>query len=233
MRLDKFLSNSGCGSRSQVKLEIKKGHVMVNGLVIKQDDYKIDETKDLITVNGESIGVKSGIYIVMNKPKGVVCANKDDIDQTVIELLPSDIQKQVFTVGRLDKNTEGIILITDDGELSHNLLSPKKHVEKTYLVTCEKTVTRQDIERLESGIKIGDDEITLPAKVEITSDDKIIKLTICEGKYHQVKRMLQATCNKVLDLKRISFGPLILEDSLDVGMWRYLSKDEIDLLVKN
>lgn len=226
MRLDRFLSNSGCGSRSEVKKEIKKGNVSVNHVIVKTEDFKIDETKDIILYQGEPIRFGNGFhYLLMNKPVGVVCSNCEEDEKTVFELLPEEFAKDYFTVGRLDKSTEGLLLITNDGEFSHRVLSPKYHVKKTYLVECERTVTDEDVKRLETGVDLGDDEFSLPAIVLRGDLPNIISLTITEGKYHQVKRMLKATCNKVIALKRIGFGPLTLPDDLLPGEWIELDSE--------
>lgn len=228
MRLDKFLSNSGCGTRSEVKKEIKKGNVSVNHIVVKREDYRIDETKDYIQYIGEAVQFNIGFrYLLMNKPVGVVCTNTKEEGKTVYELLPEEFRKDYFTVGRLDKYTEGLLLITNDGEFSHRVLSPKNHVHKTYLVECEKAVTDEDVKRLETGVDLGDDEKSLPASVKRADAPNRIFLTISEGKYHQVKRMLKATCNKVVYLKRTGFGPLTLPEDLLPGEWMELDSSII------
>ncbi len=230
MRIDKFLSNSGAGSRSQVKTDLKKGLVLVNGQSVRSADFQVDPTVDIITFKGKELSLPGSRYYMLNKPIGYVSATEDPKEQTVLDLFSAELRRDLFPVGRLDKDTEGLLLLTNDGALSHQLISPKKEIYKTYLVTCEKAVTKEDLLRLETGVNIGEDTLTLPAKTEATSDDHIIYLSICEGKFHQVKRMLQATCNKVTRLKRISFGPLSLDTTLQPGAYRVLSENEVALL---
>ncbi len=230
MRIDKFLSNAGAGSRSQVKTDLKKGLVLVNGQAVRSADFQVDPSIDTITFKGNVLSLPGNRYYMLNKPMGYISATEDSKEQTVLDLFPAELRKDLFPIGRLDKDTEGLLLLTNDGALSHQLISPKKEIYKTYLVTCEKAVTEEDLLRLETGVNIGEDSLTLPAKAEATSDDHIIHLSICEGKFHQVKRMLQATCNKVTRLKRVSFGPLSLDNTLEPGAYRVLSEDEVALL---
>lgn len=229
MRLDKFLCELNIGSRSQVKDLIRKGTVTVNGTVVKTPDLKIDENSDLVTVKGEPLSYHKFVYYMLNKPQGVVSATKDNTADTVLKLIPDKTTKNLFPVGRLDKDTEGLLLITNDGELSHRLLSPKKHVDKTYLVGIRTGLSPEDVKRLEEGVDIGDEKPTAPAKVNILSD-KQITLTIHEGRYHQVKRMLFAVGNEVVTLKRIQFGPLSLDETLLPGECRPLSDREVAIL---
>lgn len=230
LRIDKFLSNSGAGSRSQVKTDLKKGLVLVNGQPVRNPDFQVDPSRDLILFKGTELSLPGNHYYMLNKPMGYVSATEDSREQTVLDLFPPELRKGLFPIGRLDKDTEGLLLLTDDGALAHQLISPKKEIYKTYLVTCEKTVTGEDLLRLEAGVNIGETMLTLPAKTRTTDDDHVIYLSICEGKFHQVKRMLQATCNKVTRLKRVSFGPLSLDDTLTPGEYRVLSEDEVALL---
>lgn len=229
MRLDKFLCEMNIGTRSQVKTYIKQGLVTVNGAPAKKAEDKIDENKDIVCFRGEALSFQEFQYFMLNKPAGVVSATQDNTAKTVIELLPSNIKKGLFPVGRLDKDTEGLLLITNDGDLAHKLLSPKKHVDKTYLVGIEKPLSDGDITNLEKGVDIGEDKLTLPAKVQVI-DNTQIHLTIHEGKFHQVKRMLQAVDNQVLTLKRVSFGPLELDVALASGECRELTSEEVTLL---
>lgn len=210
MRLDKYLCDCALGTRSEVKTLVKKGQVLVNGNVIKDPGFAVDETKDSITCKNTPVEYKKYIYYVLNKPQGYVCSKDTSEGKSVYELLPNEYKDRINAVGRLDKDTEGILLFTDDGELTHRLLSPKSHVWKTYDVLCEKDVTKEDLKKLCEGILL-DDEMTLPAKAAYIDDKNHIALSLCEGRFHQVKRMLQATCNKVLSLKRISFGNLSLD----------------------
>lgn len=226
MRLDKYLCDANIGTRSMVKTYIQKARISVNGETIKKPDYKVNEAKDVICFDGKNISYQEFYYYMLNKPSGVVSATEDNKEKTVLDLLPANLRKNISPVGRLDKDTVGLLLLTNDGQLSHNLLSPKKHVEKTYLVHCEKSITESSIELLEAGVDIGEKNKTLPAKIK-KIDDKKIELTICEGKFHQVKRMLEAVDNKVLFLKRISFKNLQLDEQLAEGQWRVLTEVEI------
>lgn len=229
MRLDKYLTEMEIGSRSQVKALIKKGLVEVNGVVCRNSDYKLDENKDVVSYGGEKLSYQKFRYYILNKPKGVVTATRDTIEKTVMDLLGNVRKTELAPVGRLDKDTEGLLLITNDGALAHKLLSPKKHVDKVYRVKLAKPVTKEDIEQLEAGVDIGDDSITMPAKVEMVQNTEIL-LTIHEGRFHQVKRMLKAVGNEVVDLKRESFGCLTLEESLKSGTFRELTIEEVDKL---
>ena len=232
MRLDKFLVSMEIGSRSQVKEYIKKGLVSVNGTVCKTADIKINEETDKILFQNQELQYKKYQYYMLNKPKGVVTATKDNSDKTVMDLLQDVKKKDLFPVGRLDKDTEGLLLITNDGALGHGLLSPKKHVDKAYRVISKAVITKEDIEQLEQGVNIGDEKPTLPCKVEIIGAQEII-LTIQEGRFHQVKRMLHAINNEVVYLKRESFGSLILDPELPLGHFRELKEEEIALLRKD
>ena len=226
LRLDKYLTEMGCGTRSQVKKEILKGSVSVNGEIAKKAERKVDTEKDEIIFKGEKIFYAGYEYFMLNKPAGVVSATEDKKERTVIDLIKESKRKDLFPAGRLDKDTEGLLLITNDGQLAHRLLSPKKHVDKTYRVRPEKPLSAEDIHRLESGLEIGDDKPTSPAKAVLTEDGDLL-LTIHEGRFHQVKRMLQAIGNQVLTLERIRFGPLSLDPALSRGDYRALTEEEI------
>lgn len=232
MRLDKFLSEAGIGSRSQVKNYIKKGFITINDEKASKPECKIDIEKDVVKFNGTIVGYEAFEYFMLNKPQGVVSATKDNVSSTVIELIKDRIRDDLFPVGRLDKDTEGLLIITNDGELAHNMLSPRKHVDKTYYATIAGVVTNEDIELFLKGIDIGDDKLTLPADLKIVKSAEIseIELTIQEGRFHQVKRMFEAVGKKVLFLKRIQMGGLMLDNSLKPGDYRRLTKDEINLL---
>ena len=230
IRLDKFLCEMEIGTRSQVKDMIKKGQVSVDGEVIKKADFKFDEKTTRVCVNEKEISYQKFFYYMLNKPAGVVSATTDNHDKTVLDLLKEAPGKDLFPVGRLDKDTEGLLLITNDGELSHNLLSPKKHVEKTYLVKTAESVTTDMIQALEKGVDIGEEKITLPAKVKVL-EDKEMELTITEGKFHQVKRMLKAVNNEVVYLKRLSMGSLLLDANLELGEYRSLTEMELSELI--
>ncbi len=229
MRLDKFLCDNNIGTRSQVKEYIKKGQVTVNGQPVKKPETKVNEETDTVVCQGQSIHYRKYVYYMLNKPEGVVSATNDNTAPTVVSLLKVPEQKNLFPVGRLDKDTTGLLLLTNDGALTHDLLSPKKHVDKTYLVKPEKLLSEEDIHRLESGLDIGDDKPTAPAKAVLTEDGNLL-LTIHEGRFHQVKRMLQAVDNQVLALERVSFGPLSLDPSLQRGEYRALTEEEIHTL---
>lgn len=219
----------GIGTRSEVKGLLRKGLVTVNGMVQKSPDLKINPETDEIVFQGKILNYQEFYFYMLHKPAGVITATEDKMHQTVMSLLGEDARNDLFPVGRLDKDTEGLLLITNDGELSHALLSPRKHVPKTYFVEVPEKLDLSQIEALEQGVNIGDDKKTLPAKVEVL-DDTHIHLTICEGRYHQVKRMLQAVGSEVLYLKRVTFGTLILDDSLEKGSYRALTEEEITQL---
>lgn len=229
MRLDKYLCELNIGSRSQIKTYIRQKLVSVNGEVAGKPEQKVDENSDIITFRGEQLCYRKYVYYMLNKPQGVVSATQDNTAGTVVDLIDSARKADLFPVGRLDKDTEGLLLLTNDGELAHNMLSPKKHVDKTYLVTIQKSLLSTEIAALENGVDIGDEKLTAPAKVEI-QDDTHIFLTIHEGRFHQVKRMLKAVGNEVLALKRISFGALTLDESLLPGESRELTDLEIALI---
>lgn len=233
MRLDKFLADLQIGTRSQVKDFIKKGLVTVNDETITKADFKVNESLDTVTCKGTTLSYQKYRYFLLHKPAGVVTATRDHHDKTVMDLLPKELHADFFPVGRLDKDTEGFLLITNDGALSHQLLSPKKHVAKTYYVECQGVLTSQKIQLLENGVNIGDEKPTLPAIVKEISkeaDSYVIHLTITEGRFHQVKRMIQAIGGEVTYLKRLSMGGLSLDETLEKGSYRELSLDEIAVL---
>ena len=227
IRLDKYLCEMEAGTRSEVKAFINKGRVTVNGETAKAPEQKVDETRDTVTLDGHSFSYQKFFYYMLHKPAGVVTAVRDHHDQTVLDLLVDAPGKDLSPVGRLDKDTEGLLLITNDGALSHRLLSPVKHVPKTYLVHTKRPVTSQMCEKLEAGVEIGDETPTAPAKTKLLSDtDCGLLLTITEGRFHQVKRMLQAVGNEVVYLKRLSMGALVLDETLSKGSWRALTEEE-------
>lgn len=229
MRLDRYLCELNIGSRSQVREFIKKGLVSVNGQVIRSADQRIEEQNDRIAFQGQLLTYQKFVYYMLNKPQGVVSATQDNTAGTVVELLAAEGRKDLFPIGRLDKDTEGLLLLTNDGELAHRLLSPKKHVDKIYQVTIAHALSDENIRQLEQGVDIGEDRLTLPAKVDVLSEN-VIHLTIQEGKYHQVKRMLQAVDNQVTALKRIRFGNIDLDESLAPGDYRPLTIQEERIL---
>jgi len=228
MRLDKFLCEMNIGTRSQVKDYIKKGLVTVNDQTAKKPEVHVAPETDKIAFRGEVLTFQEFYYFMLNKPQGVVSATRDNHEKTVLDLLPIK-RDDLFPVGRLDKDTEGLLIITNDGPLAHELLSPKKHVDKTYLVTIRDELTDEVKSKLEQGVDIGDEKPTMPARVEILNDNQIY-LTIREGRFHQVKRMLQAVDNEVLALKRVSFGGIALDGSLKPGECRELSAEEVLIL---
>lgn len=231
IRLDKFLANMNTGTRTEVKNWIRKGCVSVNDVIIKKPETKVNTT-DKVLLNGKEIQFFEFEYFMLHKPAGTISASSDPKQTTVIDLIESKHRKDLFPVGRLDKDTEGLLLITNDGELAHDLLAPKKHVNKVYFAKIDGKVTSEDISIFSQGIDIGEEEMTKPAKLEIIKSDVVseILLTIQEGKFHQVKRMFQAVDKEVLYLKRISMGPISLDEKLDLGDYRALTKEEIELL---
>ena len=230
MRLDKFLKDTGFGSRKEVKVLIKQKRVSVNDEVISNEGISVDENTDIIKVDNTQVIYIKFVYIMLNKPQGVVSATVDNVHSTVIDLINEYKYLDLFPVGRLDIDTEGLLLITNDGALSHNLLSPKKHVDKTYYLETNDVLTIDDINKIKSGVLI-DNELTLPAKLDIVEDNKYL-LTIHEGKFHQVKRMILSVGKKVTFLKRIKFGSLVLDKDLPLGSYRLLTNEEIENLKK-
>ncbi len=235
IRLDKYLADMGCGTRQEVKKLIRSGQVSVDGAVVKKPDTKVEQTVQEVFLNGEKVGYESFEYYMLNKPAGVISATEDQGCQTVVDLIKDKKRKDLFPVGRLDKDTEGLLLITNDGELAHRLLSPKKHVDKCYFARVSGKVTEDDVRSFENGVNIGSleqPEITMPGKLEIITSDEIsqIHLTIQEGKFHQVKRMFQAVGKEVIYLKRLRMGTLVLDENLSIGEYRPLTKEELEKL---
>ena len=233
-RIDKILSNLGYGTRKDLKKIVKNGMVQVNGITIKDSAMKVDPEKDKIVINGEEILYREFIYIMMNKPAGVISATFDNKDETVIDLL--EVEHQVFEpfpVGRLDKDTVGLLLLTNDGDLNHRLISPKWKVDKVYFAKIDQKVTQEDIEKFKHGITLDDGYRCKEAILEIqkaSEEGSEIVLTIQEGKFHQVKRMFEAVGKKVTYLKRIEFGTLPLDEDLEEGEYRELTEEEIAIL---
>ena len=232
MRLDKYLAEMGVGTRQEVKKQIRQGKAAVNGTVVKAADTKIDETSDEVTISGRNISYVSYEYYMLNKPAGVVSATEDRRDTTVIDLIKEKKRKDLFPVGRVDKDTEGLLLITNDGDLAHRLLAPKKHVDKVYYAKIDGMVTEEDVKRFAEGIDIGaeEEEMTRPAKLDImkSAEESEIRLTIHEGKFHQVKRMFLAVGKEVTYLKRERMGTLCLDENLKPGEYRLLTEEEIE-----
>lgn len=229
LRLDKYLTQCGLGSRSDVKNLIKKGRISVDGIKASDPGAKVDGTS-VILLDGNPLNREVFHYYMLNKPQGVVSATEDNLSKTVIDLLKSENVKGLFPVGRLDKDTEGLLLITDDGELSHDLLSPKKHVDKRYFVIGDARIDEEGIKQIETGIDIGEDKLCKPAKIDFVEECQqgySYYMTITEGKFHQVKRMFKAVGSNVLFLKRVSMGTLQLDEKLAPGEYRKLTDDEI------
>lgn len=233
MRIDKLLSNSGFGSRKEVKILLKSKAVEVNGETVRDPKFHVDENTDEISVAGEPVVYREFVYLMMNKPQGVISATEDRFDETVIDLLTEGEQRfEPFPVGRLDKDTEGLLLITNDGKLAHELLSPKKHVDKTYYAKIDSPVTDEDVKAFTQGVVLDDGYETKPAQLHILNSgaESEIELTITEGKFHQVKRMFESVGKQVVFLKRLSMGSLTLDDRLAPGKYRELSKEELDTI---
>ena len=244
IRLDKYLADMGVGTRTEVKRAISKGRVSVDGACVKKPETKIDTEETTVVFDGQTVGYTKKEYYMLHKPAGVISATEDAREKTVIDLIVSRKRKDLFPVGRLDKDTEGFLLITDDGPLAHELLSPKKHVDKTYYAKVSGKVTEEDVVKLAEGVDIGEKDLTRPARLEILSTwesdtgseengkrwESEIRLTIHEGKFHQVKRMMEALGKKVTYLKRLSMGPLALPADLPTGKYRLLTEKELELL---
>lgn len=234
VRLDKYLADMNVGTRSEVKNLIKKKRVKVNGVVVNKDNLKIDIENDEVMLDGSIIKYVEFEYYMLNKPAGVVSATEDSKDRTVVDLIKGNT-KELFPVGRLDKDTEGLLILTNDGQLAHNLLSPKKRVDKKYYAKIDGIVDVEHIEQFSKGLNINYEYVTKPALLEIISADKEnnqseIYVTITEGKYHQVKRMFKAIGMEVTYLKRISMGEVILDNELGLGEYRHLTEEELKLL---
>ncbi|MDE5415661.1 pseudouridine synthase [Alkalihalobacterium chitinilyticum] len=233
MRIDKLLANVGFGTRKEVKKLLKTGVVHVDGEPVKDGKYHVKPDEQSVTVHGEPVEYKPYIYLMLNKPKGVISATEDNQHETVIDLLAFEhAVYEPFPVGRLDKDTEGFLILTNDGKLSHELMSPKKHVDKTYAATVRGEVTEEDVQKFKEGVELDDGYVTKPGHLVIREAGPIseIELTITEGKFHQVKRMFQAVGKKVLELKRISIGPLDLDSNLRLGEYREMTEEEIEIL---
>ncbi|WP_379138963.1 pseudouridine synthase [Paenibacillus sp. sgz500958] len=236
-RLDKVLAHAGFGSRSDIRKQAKSGAVTVNGTIVKDSGAHVDPYKDKIEVAGVPVLYREHIYLMMNKPPGVLSATEDRRDRTVVDLLKEEYARfEPFPVGRLDKDTVGLLLLTNDGKLAHELLSPRKHVPKTYEATVEGEVDADDIAAFAAGVTLEDGYVTQPAQLTILGRERGAKvisytsLVITEGKFHQVKRMFQSVGKKVTFLKRVSMGELKLDESLPLGSYRELTSEELSLL---
>lgn len=231
LRIDKFLGDENIGTRKEISILVRKGFVAVNGVVVKNSSEKIDPEQDKIFFNGKEIQYNKNIYIMMNKPKNLLSATKDKKAKTVLDIIPQEFQrKELFPSGRLDKNTTGLLIITNDGEYAHKMLSPKSHVYKLYKALLDTEITNEDIEKFEKGIQTGGMNF-LPAKLWHEEENpKIAYVLIREGKYHQVKRMFYGVGKEVLELERLQIGALSLDKNLKQGECRLLKKEEIDLV---
>lgn len=233
MRIDKLLANSGFGSRKDVKKLLKSGAVLCNDAKISDPKAHVDPDNDRITVYGEAVQYREFIYVMMNKPKGYISATEDDRLKTVLDLLePEDAHMKPFPVGRLDRDTEGLLVLTNDGQLAHDVLAPKKHVPKTYYAIIDGAVDEVDIERFKQGVTLDDGYVTKPGELTIikSGQQSEIELIITEGKFHQVKRMFESVGKKVLYLKRIAMGALVLDENLELGEYREMTEEELALL---
>lgn len=233
VRLDKFLADAGAGTRSEVKKFIQKGKVQVNGVPAKKSEIKVSEEDEVVLDGNRIFQAPEFVYYLLHKPAGYVSATEDKRDKTVMELVASD-RKGLFPVGRLDKDTEGLLLLTDDGELAHRLLSPKKHVDKTYYAKIDGQVTEEHVKQFREGLDIGDEKKTLPAVLTILLSGPVseIEVTIHEGRFHQIKRMFEAVGCKVTYLKRLSMGSLVLDGTLPPEEYRPLTEAELEGLTK-
>ena len=233
-RLDKIIASQGQYSRSEVKKLVKDGRVTLDGVTVKSSDVKADPNKNIIAIDGKSIGYKKHLYIMLNKPQGVVSATEDTDHKTVIDLIPKELKRDgLFPAGRLDGDTVGFVLVTDDGDFAHRILSPKNHIMKTYHATLQRPVTQEDIDAFRNGIELKDGTLCLEAQVRpIDGDEPVAEIKICEGKYHQVKRMFAALGNKVVFLKRVKMGELSLDENLKEGQCRELTDEELQLIEK-
>lgn len=232
-RIDKIISKELNIGRSDAKSLIKSGKVFLNGMVVKSSNQKFDEQKDILNVDGKEIKSRKFVYIMMNKPKGVISSTdgRKTGEKTVVDILPDEMKrKKLFPAGRLDKNTTGFVLITDDGEFAHRILNPKHHIPKTYIATLDRPFDQKVIDAFEKGITIGED-VCLPAKLEAVNNDFCKgKVTINQGMYHQIKRMFKRCGIEVVELERIRMGKLNLDEKLSRGECRYLDENEVNLI---
>lgn len=232
-RLDKILSNFGFGTRKELKAAFKAGQVLVDGKPVKDPGMHVDPEMSEIIINGEKLKYRKYVYLMLNKPQGVISATEDKVHKTVLDLVPEEYEPfDLFPAGRLDIDTEGLVLLTNDGELAHDILAPRKHVPKKYFAKIDGRVTEDDILKFNEGIVLEDGYKSLPAKLEIISSDEVseIEITIVEGKFHQIKRMFEAVSKKVVYLKRLQMGGLRLDETLKPGELRELREGEVDLL---
>lgn len=233
MRLDKFMTSCGAATRSEVKKLVKSGRITIDGVLAKKSDEKVDENNAVICLDGEILVYREFIYLMLNKPDGYVSATYDARLPTVIDLVPEEyLHYEPFPVGRLDIDTEGLLILTNDGQLAHELTSPKKHVYKTYYAELDAPMEDKDVEIFKNGIKLDDDFTTLPAELVISDDRQKVQIKICEGKFHQIKRMCASVGKNVVYLERVSMGGLELDRSLERGEVRELTEAEIGRIYK-
>lgn len=245
MRLDRFLAECNRGSRKEVKEMVRHGLITVNGVRVKDSAMKVNPDSDVILLNGEQLRFEKYRYYMLNKPEGCVTANRDGLSKTVMEYLAGEDLRDLFAVGRLDKDTEGLLLITNDGPLGHALLSPKRHVDKTYLAVVDAPLGETDMRTFAEGMDIGDEDITLPAEIRAVAEEEypelnsrrnpdqmlpLYEVVLREGRFHQVKRMFEAFGSHVMYLKRISMGPIVLDAGLEPGQYRRLTPEEVAML---
>lgn len=227
MRLDKLLTHMNCGSRREVAAWVRAGRVAVDGAVCRDPAYKVDPDRSCVLLDGQAQAYRAQRYLMLNKPAGVITASHDPRHQTVLDLIPESGRRGLFAVGRLDKDTEGLLLLTTDGAFSHALMAPGRHVEKEYLAEVEGTPAADAAEQFARGIVLKDGTVCRPARLEPGTAAQTVRVTLCEGKYHQVKRMLWAVGCEVTRLKRMRVGPLVLDETLAPGAFRELSDSEL------
>ena len=239
MRIDKLLSNLGIGTRSEIKKMIKQKQIKINGELVKNGKNQLDPDSAQVTINDQPVAIQLTKYLMLNKPQNVITATEDASQQTVLDLIaPNDLVKGLAPVGRLDKDTTGLLLLTNDGQLAHRLLTPHKHVAKTYRATIDGIVNDDTITRFKAGIRLKDGTLCKPTTLKIISavekdNQSKVEITITEGKYHQIKRMFQAICNRIVSLERISFAGITLDPSLPRGGFRSLTSAETKKIEEN
>lgn len=231
-RLDKLISSQSMMTRSDASKLIRSGCVSVNGIQVKNTAFKADTEADIIEVNGEKFCYKKNIYIMMNKPDGIVSASRDPKEKTVVDIVPDELKRpDLFPAGRLDKDTTGFVLITDDGEFAHNILSPRHHIDKTYLAETDEIINEDFLENMRSGMMLGDEQL-LEAEIDLVENkaNPVYRIVLREGKYHQIKRMIASTNANLLSLRRIRMGNLDLDENLAPGECREITQDELKLI---
>jgi 16S rRNA pseudouridine516 synthase len=232
MRIDKYLTSMGVSTRSEASRAARSGKILVDGIVVRDAGAHIDPEKNTVSYFGEEIAYRRHTYIMLNKPDGYISATDDLRQTTVLDLLDERLRKTgLFPCGRLDRDTLGLLILTDDGETAHRLLSPRHHAEKVYAFRCENTMSEADISCLESGVTLDDGYVTLPTKIKLNGGCEG-RITLTEGKYHQIKRMFAAINNNIIYLERVEFAGILLDLSLKRGEWRFLNQNEIERLTK-